>query len=270
MSAAGVGPEFFRLFSWLMSLGLEPEIASNLLTAIRQSAEPAGDLLPLVREELRKLLIPYKASEGAAKPWVLALVGPPGAGKTTTLIKLAVSRGLALRKRVHLVSTDAQRVGGADQLRTYAAVLGVSFEAADGKAALTQTIESHRHCDLILIDTPGFDLRHRDLIQEGADALGAQPEIETHLVLSASARSETLRRLESAYEPFRAAKLVFTKLDEAEAYGTLINHALWSRKPISFLADGQSIPEDLQAASPGAIVDLVLGRVAEEVAAAAA
>jgi flagellar biosynthesis protein FlhF len=266
------GPEFFHWFSALVAAGLEPGIAHNLLSSVRQAGETSGhELDARVREALQKLVV-TDSSGGAeeTKPKVMALAGPPGAGKTTTLVKLALARGLALHKRVHLVSTDAYRIGGSDQLRTFAAVLGVSFEVADGEAALQQTLEAFRHCDLILIDTPGLDSRHQDLIRDSAEAIAAHPGIDTHLVLPASARSGSLRRLALAYEPYQADKLIFTKLDEAEGFGNLMNHALWSRKPISFLTDGQSIPEDLRAATPGEIADLVLDRGREAAAAAAA
>ena len=265
------GPELLRLFSSLVASGLEPEIAHNLVESARHSGNAAGrDLAVFVRSELQKLVLTDDADPAVEKkPRVMALVGPPGAGKTTTLVKLAVVRGLALHKQVHLISTDTYRIGGADQLRTFAAVLGIGFDIADGKAALSQTLETKRHCGLILIDTPGFDLSHQDLLAEAAETITSDSQIETHLVLPASGRAESLRKLTSAYELFRPAKVIFTKLDEADMYGVLISHALWSRLPISFLTNGQSIPEDLRPANAAEIAGLVLGGRPEAVAAAA-
>ena len=87
---------------------------------------------------------------------ITALVGPPGCGKTTTLVKLAITQGLARGRAVRLISTDTQRIGGAEQLRTYAAILGTPFQAVESTAALSQAIESAPPSALVLIDTAGY------------------------------------------------------------------------------------------------------------------
>ena len=262
-------PNCWQLFSSLVASGLEPEIAHNLVDSARHAGNPAGRELALfVRSELQKLIM-TECGEAAAEPRVIALVGPPGAGKTTTLVKLAVARGLALHKRVHLISIDTYRIGGADQLRSFATVLGVGFDAVEGKTGIGDILETNRQSALILIDTPGLDLRHQDLLAEVAEAITSNPRIDTHLVLPASGRAESLRKLSAAYESFRPDKIIFTKLDETDTYGALISHTLWSRKPISFLTNGQSIPEDLRPANAAEIADLVLGGLPGAAAAAA-
>ena len=87
---------------------------------------------------------------------VTALVGPPGTGKTTTLVKLAVVEGLRAGRSVRLISADTQRIGGADQLRTFATILGVPFQAVDSSSALAQAIDAAASADIVLIDTPGY------------------------------------------------------------------------------------------------------------------
>ena len=265
----GAGPDMFRMFSSLTAAGLDPEVANHVLSVVRQDGSAAAsELEDSVREELRRLVLTGSPKSGIEGPQIMVFTGPPGAGKTTTLVKLAVTRGLALRKRVHLISTDAHRIGGAEQLRSFAAVLGVSFELVEGKAALSRTLDSHRNIDLILIDTPGFDAKHGDLIREAAGNLAAAGA-DTCLVLPASAGAENLRRMALLYEPFQAAQIIFTKLDEAESYGTLLSHSLWCRKPIAFLSDGQAIPEDIRPAEAREIADLILGRSTRAAAVAA-
>src|SRR6478752_970922 len=109
----------------------------------------------------------------------MADVGPPGSGKTTSLVKLAVAYGVAARKSVQVVSLDNLRVGAAEQLRSYAAILGVGFQALESPAGLDQALEEHAK-SLILIDTPGYCLGDLDAAADLAHVL-SRGEIDVHL-----------------------------------------------------------------------------------------
>jgi flagellar biosynthesis protein FlhF len=187
---------------------------------------------------------------------VTALVGPPGAGKTTTLIKLAISHGLAAGKAVRLVSIDTHRIGGAAQLEIYASILGVPFQAVNSPSELSQAIDYAPANTLLLIDTPGYSASlFRELGCDLAAMLSRRQEIDTHLVLTASMRPEALRQAADLYGAFRPSKLLFTRLDEATSYGTMLSEAARRDLPLSFFTTGQSIPEDLEAANTRRIAD---------------
>ena len=189
-----------------------------------------------------------------------ALVGPCASGKTTTLVKLAVRYGLSMQRPAHILSMDCYRVAAAEQLRSYAAILGVGFQALDTTAALSQAIEEHRNKDLILIDTPGFGARDLDAAQDLARFLASRPDIDTHLVLSAAMRSADLTRVVDRFEVFRPAKLLFAGLDETETFGPILNQVVRTAKPVSFLAAGQQIPEDLEPATVERVLELLAPR----------
>jgi len=187
---------------------------------------------------------------------VTALIGPPGCGKTTTLVKLAVSQGLARGRAVRLISADTHRIGAAEQLRTYAAILGAPFEAVESAAALAQAIQSAPSSALVLIDTPGYGAAMlRDLGGDLAAFLGGRQDIDTHLVLTASMRLEDLYNTARLYDAFRPAKLLFTRVDETSSLAAVFCVAARRNMPVSFLSTGQAIPEDLEPATKERIVD---------------
>lgn len=191
-------------------------------------------------------------------PPVLALVGPPGAGKTATLAKLAVRYGIAGRRSTRIISLDSHRVGASEQLRVYAGILAIGFESVESPVALAQAIEESRNKQLILIDTPGFARNEVESAAELSHFLAGNPVIETHLVLPASMKAADLERSAEWFEVFQAHKLIFTRLDETGSFGPILNTAVRTGKPISFITTGQRVPEDLEPATSARIIDLLL------------
>jgi flagellar biosynthesis protein FlhF len=189
---------------------------------------------------------------------IVALAGPPGAGKTTTLVKLAVNYGLASRRPVLLLSMDTYRIAAAEQLRSYAAILGVGFQLLETVTSLAQAIEENRGKDLIFIDTPGYAYGDMDSAAGLARFLATRNDIDTHLVLSSSMKSADLSRMVDTFEIFGPQRLLFTRLDETGSVGPIFNEAVRTGKPLSFFATGQRIPEDMRAVDRAGLVNLIL------------
>jgi flagellar biosynthesis protein FlhF len=251
---------------------LAPELAREIVHAAE--ARAATPLLPKARaarrtdgtafrqalvEELEaRCIVQPVLGRGEGRPRIVALVGPPGSGKTTALVKLAVNYGLAARRPVLLLSIDTYRVAAAEQLRSYAAILGVGFQAVETAVALAQAIEENRGKEFIFIDTPGLGLVETADYSSLAQFLSTRSDIDTQMVVSSSMKSADLSRVVDGFEVFRPQRLIFTKLDETGSFGPILNEAVRTGKPLSFFTTGQRIPEDLEAATKNRLAELIL------------
>jgi flagellar biosynthesis protein FlhF len=186
---------------------------------------------------------------------VVALIGPPGAGKTSTIVKLAVAYGLTARKGMHIVTMDSYRLGGSDQLRGYASAMGVGFDSLETVGTLSQCLEENAGKGLVLIDTPGYDGADTATAPHLASFMSRHPEIDVHLVIPAYMSAADQDLVINRFKPFLPSKLLFTHFDSAASSGALIAQSVRTEKPISFLGTGQAIPEDLAPATSELLID---------------
>jgi flagellar biosynthesis protein FlhF len=277
----GGEPVMERAWADLMEAEVEPELAERFLVGAvkrtRPAAVPASSgfrwdagrtegvtdeaLLhaALVEEIQNSFSVDSSLGEPSAHSRLVALVGPPGAGKTAMIAKLAVHYGLSARRPAALFSLDTLRVAASEQLRWYASILGIAFQALGSAHELAQALEEHRNKDLILIDTAGFTIR--DLENGAADStwLARRSDIQKHLVLPATLRAADLARISEVYRAaFEPARLIFTRMDEAGVHGPALCEAARTGLPVSFFGTGQKVPEDLEPARKQALLDRVL------------
>jgi flagellar biosynthesis protein FlhF len=201
----------------------------------------------LVRETVQELERRFEVLPQIGR--VTALIGPPGAGKTSTLVKLAITNGLLEQRPVRLVSIDHHRIAAADQLRTYAGILGVPFTLAETTLGIEDAIQSAPPQTLVLIDTPGITAASLDMAQDLASFLFGRQEIDTQLVLTAGTRPSDLARIVDLFQVFRPRKLLFTRLDETDSTASIFCEASRTGLPLSFFSTGQVIPEEIEPAA---------------------
>jgi flagellar biosynthesis protein FlhF len=190
-------------------------------------------------------------------PRIIALVGPTGVGKTTTTAKLAAMYALNRGSKVALVTMDIFRVGAVEQLKTYTKIMGIPLEVASTPKELERAVERHADCDLILVDTAGRSHKDTEKLDEMKVFLeGIQSDI--YLCLSATTKDRELEEILKRFSVFEVSKVVFTKLDECESFGCIVNLLLKANLQIAYFTTGQRVPEDIEVATSDKLAELIL------------
>jgi len=184
---------------------------------------------------------------------VVALVGPTGVGKTTTVAKVAAWARLRDGLKVALVSMDCFRIGATDQLRTYARIMRVPCEIAMKAGDLSRVVEKYRDYDLVLVDTAGKSPYDDEHVGQLAGWFDSIPDIEPYLAISATTKKEDLQAVFERYGSLAIRGLALTKLDETRAYAVLCQQIVANGYPVSCLCVGQRVPEDFLLASDSAL-----------------
>lgn len=193
------------------------------------------------------------------RPRTLALVGPTGVGKTTTVAKLAATFKLKQSKRVELITLDTYRIAAVDQLRTYAGIIGVPLHVASTPEQAGEAVRACTEADVILIDTAGRSPSDEGRLNELRAMLRAAKPHETHLVLSAAASEAAMARVVERFDRIDSDRIIVTKLDEAVTFGVLLNLPRLAGKPLSFITTGQEVPHQIEVGRAPRLAELVLG-----------
>jgi flagellar biosynthesis protein FlhF len=237
------------VYGELVSQGVDPEIADQVVTRASHGNPSPTELRDRTRKAIADFLMIDPPAEFIGKNRVVSVfVGPTGVGKTTTISKLAAHAKARYKKRVALISTDMFRVGGHEQLARYGDLLGIPTYACAEMAAVREMIDSLNDRDLILIDTPGASPSDMARLSR-LESLTGTNEARVHLVLGASTRSEDITNIVKRFHRFAPRRVVITKVDETEPKGVFVADILRNEMPVSFITNGQRVPEDLMAPS---------------------
>lgn len=252
----------------LLESEVAAEIADEIVGIVRDQLDPheLADREIVRRAVLRRLesLIPGATTptppERAQddRPLTIALVGPTGVGKTTTIAKLAATYKLRHARKVGLVTSDTYRIAAVDQLRTYANIIGLPLQVALTPAEMAHACRSLNDCDVILIDSAGRSQHDQQRIVELSDFLAAASPHEIHLVLSSASGESVLRRAAERFTSVNPTHVIFTKLDEAVNFGVLVNVMRQVNAQLSFVTTGQEVPDQIEPASADRLARLVL------------
>ena len=263
-------PEQDKFIRLLYNKMLDNEMDEKYVNSILEDASKTKKAdLPfdyLLANIYQKMVLKFGRSEGITPseegPRIVLFIGPTGVGKTTTIAKLAGRYCVEEKKKVALLTADTYRIAAAEQLRTYANILETPFRIIYTPEELQAAVEDYWDCDYIFIDTAGRSHQNTDQLEKMKEMVAALKRPESYqvfLVLSATTKYRDLQKIADCYGKIADFELIFTKLDETEAVGNLLNMKLYTDAPIAYVTCGQNVPDDMEAFNPQKTVKQILG-----------
>ena len=256
--------ELFRSYASLIDAEIGEELARQLIESLRSSLPENewsdGDAVQarLTRLVERELVVRGPIRPPGGRRHLVALVGPTGVGKTTTIAKLAANFRLREKRRVGLITVDTYRVAAVEQLRTYADIIDLPMEVVSTPREMRAAVERLADLDLVLLDTAGRSPHDEVKIQELRALLHEAQADEVHLVLSCVASASTLTRTAERFAAAAPTSVLLTKLDEATGYGQMLELLRTARLPLSYVTHGQNVPDDIRVAEPGRLARMII------------
>jgi len=214
---------------------------------------------PFVKWLKSKIKCASDTSSNALGGKKVMLFGPTGAGKTTTIAKLAAIQALWEHKNVLLLTSDTYRIAAVDQLRTYAKILGVPIEVIFEVENFAHILTEHSDAELILLDTAGRGQKDRKTLETFETLYNVFKPDAVHLVLAANMKYKDMQDVVERMSGVPVSHVIFTKLDETVSYGALFNLQKSLNRPISFFTTGQNVPNDIEVASGARLAGLLMG-----------
>lgn len=231
-------------------------VLRNELAALRKAVEELRPGAPSPAPVAMPAPAAERGSSAATRSRVVMLVGPTGVGKTTTIAKIAAHAALVEHRRVALVTLDNYRVGGVEQIRTFADLIGTSLHVVTDASGLAATLDELADHDLTLVDTAGRSPRDHAAIATLERALAGTRGVEVHLTAPAVLSATQLDELHARYAALRPQRLLITKVDECDRVPELVAAPARLGLPITWLTTGQAVPEDLEVATPARLAAL--------------
>ncbi len=242
------------VYNKLIESEVDEEVANIIIEDIDASMKKEANIDNIISAVYQKIILklgePEVVNTENGKT-VVFFLGPTGVGKTTTIAKLASEFKLNRGIQVAMITADTYRIAAVEQLNTYAGILDVPVSVIFSPDELIDAINKYSEYDLILVDTAGRSHRNAEQLSEVKQLITATQEaglgvnIEKYLVLSATTKYKDLLNITEAYKDIDNFRLLFTKLDETNAYGNILNIRVHTGAPLSYVTSGQAVPEDI-------------------------
>lgn len=253
-----------QIYNNLVKNDVDPDLAKKIVASAGEKIGEINGLSEVSAEVYKTIstllgkpeIIKLKTD---SKPTIILFVGPTGVGKTTTLAKLAANYSLNCKKEVGLITADTYRIAAVDQLRTYAEIIGIPISVVYSVSDIKGAIEEYREKDIIFIDTAGISYNNKSQYDELKVLVDEAQADEIFLVLSSSISMRNCKEILKNYQFLNDFKLIFTKLDETIVNGIILNARFLTNKSLSYITNGQSVPDDIEVANIDTVTKKMLG-----------
>ncbi|MCE9591847.1 MAG: flagellar biosynthesis protein FlhF [Planctomycetes bacterium] len=261
--------KLFDQYLTLLRQEVTEELAEEIVQQVRAKLthaemENSAKLKQAMQDAIAEL-IPTDTTAGRAtrgpdnRPRTVALIGPTGVGKTTTIAKLAATFKLRQKLSVGLITLDTYRIAAVEQLRTYANIIGVPLHVVMTEPEMRDALRKLSACDVVLIDTAGRGQRDDPKLAELKRMIDSADPHECHLVLSSTCSLSVLMEAVERFSAVRTDRILFTKLDEAVSFGVLLSVARKVNKRLSYVTTGQEVPHQIEPGRADRLAQLVMG-----------
>lgn len=254
------------IYSTLLKNDVHEKYVNQILDEVEKYVRPGKNVDLILPNIYQKLVLkfgqPKTIELSGKKPNVVFFIGPTGVGKTTTIAKIASKYKVEYNRKVAFITADTYRIAATEQLRVYANILDAPMSIVYSVDEINETIEKYIDYDLIFVDTAGFSHKNeqqRSDMKKLLDGVNDEYRKEVYLVLSATTKYNDLMDIVDIYNEISEYKLIFTKLDETSSYGNLLNIKLYADADLSYVTNGQNVPDDIEVFDTQKIVKQLLG-----------
>jgi flagellar biosynthesis protein FlhF len=254
----------------LIAQEVDVQLVQLALHRIEEELETAGEEIThdkaaeIVRAFLLETIKSDVFKNIGADTKVVHFVGPTGVGKTTTIAKLAAEQVLKHHRKVGFITSDTYRIAAVEQLKTYATILNIPLEVVFSPQDLNKAFQQLKDRDVIFMDTAGRNFRNEMYVSELHALMQSKGKSETFLVLSLTTKYKDMKAITDNFSKFNLDKVLFTKMDETDSYGSIVNLLHDFPLKLSYVTNGQNVPDDITVADEQAIIGLIMGAARDE------
>jgi len=258
---------FIRMiYNTLLKNEVHEKYINQILDEVEKFIRPGNNVDLILPNIYQKLILkfgqPRTIELAGKKPNVVFFIGPTGVGKTTTIAKIASKYKVEYNRKIAFITADTYRIAATEQLRVYANILDAPMSIVYSDIELNDEIEKYADYDLVFVDTAGFSHKNeqqRHDMKKLLEGVNEEYRREVYLVLSATTKYADLMDIVDIYSEISDYKLIFTKLDETSTYGNLLNIKLYADADLSYVTNGQNVPDDIEVFDTQKIVKQLLG-----------
>lgn len=254
------------LYSTLLKNEVHERYANLIMDEVENYIRPGNSVDTVLSNVYQKLILkfgqPKTIEKSGKKPGVVFFIGPTGVGKTTTIAKIASKHKMEENLKIAFITADTYRIAATEQLKIYANILDAPMSIVYTAEDLNEAVEEYSDYDLIFVDTAGFSHKNEKQREETRallDGLNEEYRKQVYLVLSATTKYRDLIDIVDIYHEMTDYSLIFTKLDETSCNGNLLNVRLYADAELSYVTNGQNVPDDIEVFDSQKVVKQLLG-----------